>query len=328
MLLAGDIGATKTVLALYEAWPGLPIRQQRFLNVEYDSFLPLVAEFLSPCDLRPEYGCLGVAGPVVSQTVQLTNLNWTLDAEELCRLLGMKQLHLINDLVATGFGALQLPTADLLLIQPGKAAPKEVQAVLAPGSGLGEGFLLPWQDAFLPCASEGGHASFAPRNELQAELLAFMRQEHEHVSVEQVCSGLALPDLFAFMDTRLPSPRWLAEMLTQAQDKTPIIIAAALESMDGGRPCQVAEETLQLFFDILADEAANLVLKTLAFGGLFLGGGLAARLHGAMDVDRFCRIFARGTYQKRLAQVPIRLILNPETALIGAAAYGAQAVSA
>ena len=114
-------------------------------------------------------------------------------------------------------------------------------------------------------------------------------------------------------------------MLAQAQDKTPIIVAAALESLNGGRSCQVAEETLQLFFDILADEAANLVLKTLAFGGLFLGGGLAARLHGTMDIDRFCQIFARGTYQQRLAQVPIRLILNPETALIGAAAYGAQA---
>jgi len=325
MLLAGDIGATKTVLALYERWPGEPVRQQRFLNADYSSFLPLVEEFLAKSEVRPDIGCLGIAGPVVAGQVQMTNLDWSLEAPLLRKQLGLERVHLINDLVATAFGAVHLPLTELCSLQAGREDAQAVQAVIAPGSGLGEGFLLPWEGRYLPCASEGGHASFAPRDALQVELLAFMQRERRHVSVEQVCSGLALPDLFAFMSTHYTVPLWLRQQLEQVSDQTPLIVTAALEAFNGSRECLVARETLQLFFDILADEAANLVLKTMAFGGLFLGGGLAARVHGALDVKRFRALFSRGTYQERLAQVPIRIILNADTALVGAAAYGALA---
>ncbi|WP_448871470.1 glucokinase [Desulfobulbus propionicus] len=325
ILLAGDIGATKTTFALYAGWPGNPLRQQRYRNAEYADFLEVLAAFLQGDGPQPVNACLGVAGPVVADRVTLTNLSWSIDAAEIGQRFGLRRVCLINDLVATAVGALHLPASDLQVVNQGQAKARAVQAVLAPGSGLGEGFLVPHGESFLPCGSEGGHASFAPRNDEQLELLAFMRRQQEHVSVEQVCSGLAMPHLFAFMATRHPVPPWLHDQLRQTSDPTPVILGAAMRAVRGERPCEVAQQTLRLFLDILADEAANLVLKTLAFGGLFLGGGLAARLHSCIEPGRFMTVFCRGTYRDRLAEVPVRIILNPETALVGAAAYGAGA---
>ena len=327
MLLAGDIGATKTALALYAGWPGKRICHQRFQNAEFGDFPALLATFLRKANLRPQTACFGVAGPVMGNRVHMTNLNWLLDADQLCQDFGFARVFLINDLVATSVGALQLPDQDFLVLNQGQVPPGQaVRAVLAPGSGLGEGFLVPYDHSFLACASEGGHASFAPRNPLQDELLVFLRNQYGHVSVEQVCSGLAVPHLFAFMAYRLPVPAWLTEQLQGHKDKTPVILGAGIRSMHGSTPCEVAQQTLQLFLDILAAEAANLVLKTLAFGGLYLGGGLAARLESCITPKNFMHVFARGTYHERLAQVPVRIILNQETALLGAAAYGAGAV--
>ncbi|MGE4558890.1 MAG: glucokinase [Desulfobulbus sp.] len=327
ILLAGDIGATKTVLALYAGWPGRPLRQQSFRNADYVDFWPLVEGFLDDGGLRPVIACLGIAGPVTANRVHMTNLNWSIDGEAMRQRFGLRQVHLINDLVATAVGAVHLPETELKVLNRGQAQANAVQAVLAPGSGLGESFLVPCDGSFLPCASEGGHASFAPRNELQSDLLTFMRSKQEHVSVEQVCSGLAVPSLFAFMATRFPVPDWLRDQLQQAVDPTPVILGAGMRALqDDTASCVVASRTLQLFLDILADEAANLVLKTLAFGGLFLGGGLSARLQSCIDPKAFMAVFCRGTYRERLAGVPIRIILNPETALLGAAAYGAGAV--
>jgi len=321
VLLAGDIGATKTLLALYERWPGPPSKKQSFRNADHGDFYSLLACFLKDVALPPVTACLGVAGPVRENQVHMTNLNWFIDGREMIRRFGMVQVHLINDLVATAVGAVHLPEPECKLVNPGQAQNGAVQAVLAPGSGLGEGFLVPYGGAFLPCASEGGHASFAPRNEEQCALLAYMRKRQSHVSVEQVCSGMAVSNLFAFMSTRYPVPAWLSDQLQQAADLTPVILGAGMRATEEGGECEVARQTLRLFLDILADEAANLVLKTLAFGGLFLGGGLAARLHPFIDPERFMAIFCRGTYADRLAEVPVRIILNPETALLGAAAY-------
>ena len=325
VLLAGDIGATKTLLALYERWPGEPREKQSFRNADYGDFYSLLAAFLNEVSLQPVTACLGVAGPVTENRVQMTNLDWTIDGRDMVQRFGLQRVHLVNDLVATSVGAIHLPASECKVVNPGLCRVGAVQAVLAPGSGLGEGFLVPFGTSYIPCASEGGHASFAPRTEEQCALLASMRKRQEHVSVEEVCSGLAIPDLFAFMASRYPVPSWLSDQL-QAADPTPVILGAAMRAMEEGLDCEVARQTLRLFLDILADEAANLVLKTLAFGGLFLGGGLAARLHPFIDPERFMATFCRGTYADRLAEVPVRIILNPETALLGAAAYGAGAV--
>lgn len=326
LLLAGDLGATKTALALYRTWPGQPLRQQTLQNRDFSSFNDMLLDFLSQNEAASAHACFGVAGPVAAGAVHMTNLNWTLDARALQQRFGFQRVDLVNDLVATAMGALHLPAADLQILNPGEPQDNAAMAVLAPGSGLGEAFLVPHASGYLPCPSEGGHVSFAPRDELQSDLLAFMRARQAHVSVEQVCSGLALPELFAFMATRAPTPDWLQMELAQADISTPVIVQAGLNAAQGGRPCDVAVLTLRLFLDILADEAANLALKTLALGGVYLGGGLTPRLLPLLDPQRFMAVFARGTYRDWLARIPIRIILNPQTALLGAAAYAAGTV--
>jgi glucokinase len=324
LLLAGDLGATKTTLALYEIahWPCLPLRQQTFQNAVFTDFNSLLRQFLAATSPTPAIACFGVAGPVVANAVTMTNLNWSIAAADLQTRFGIHRVELINDLVATAMGALYLEPADLQELNPGEKRSGGALAVVAPGSGLGEAFLLPHKGTYFPCPSEGGHASFAPRNEEQIDLLAFMRTQHAHVSVEQVCSGLAIPDLLAFMVTRQPMPDWLEDEMEQVDDRTPVIVQAALEAARGGRPCAIALDALNLFLDILADEAANLALKTLALGGVFLGGGLTPRLLPLLDPQRFMTVFARGTYREMLARIPVQVIVNPETALLGAAAHG------
>ena len=323
-LLAGDIGATKTTLALFDAlvYPGPPLRQQTYRNVSYPSFDDLLHDFLNQDSLRPASACFGIAGPVMANTVKMTNLNWSIAADALQALYGFHQVALINDLVATAMGAMHLPATDLHPLNPGRPKAGGAMAVLAPGSGLGEAFLLSRNGAYQPFPTEGGHTSFAPRNAEQLDLLAYMWQRHAHVSVEQVCSGLAIPELFAFMATRQAAPADILAELELATDQTPVIVRAALQTLLGQERCDIAVHTLRLFADILADEAANLVLKTLALGGLFLGGGLAPRLLPFLKPERFMPVFARGAYKDLLSQVPIHVIRNPQTALLGAAAYG------
>lgn len=328
LLLAGDLGATKTTLALYDAgaWPGAPLRQQTFQNRAFADFDSLLAAFLESKQPDPAAACLGVAGPVMANAVTMTNLNWSIAAADLQTRFGVRRVDLINDLVATALGALHLEPQDLHCLNPGEKRDDAALAVLAPGSGLGEAFLLPYNGTHFPCPSEGGHASFAPRNEEQSDLLTFMRQRHDHVSVEQVCSGLVIPDLMAFLATREPVPGWLQAELQQATDRTPVIVQAAIGAVRKEQPCDIAVHTLNLFLDILADEAANLALKTLALGGIFLGGGLAPRLLPFLNPHRFMTVFARGTYRDMLARIPVQVIVNPQAALLGAAAYGFQSL--
>lgn len=327
LLLAGDLGATKTSLALHraDAWPGPPLRQQTFRNRDFAAFDNLLTAFLG--DDRPTALCLGVAGPIIDNAARMTNLAWSIEAAALQARFGFTRALLINDLVATAAGIPWLAPQDLHPLNPaGHAAAGAVMAVLAPGSGLGEAFLVPHGGTFLPCPSEGGHASFAPRTAEQIELLTFMAARCDHVSVERVCSGLAMPELFAFAAAGRPVPDWLATELTQSADQTPVIVRAAVDAACGGRPCEPAVHTLRLFLDILADEAANLALKTLALGGVFIGGGLAARLLPLIEAPRFMTVFARGIYREMLARVPIHVIVNPQTALLGAAATGMAAL--
>jgi glucokinase len=327
-LLAGDIGATKTTLALFDVIgdPRHPINQRTFQNTLYPSFDDILHEYLTQGFCNPTFACFGVAGHVTAKAVKMTNLNWSIVVDALKTRHGFSQVFLINDLVATATGALHLPPTDLYPLNRGAATAGAVIAVLAPGSGLGEAFLVEHDGVYQTCSSEGGHASFAPRNTEQIDLLTFMLERHKHVSVERVCSGLAIPELFAFLATKQATPVELQTKLASATDQTPVIIQAALLAIQEEDPCNIAAHTLKLFADILADEAANLALKTLALGGLFLGGGLASRLLPFLTPERFMPIFARGVYQDLLSQIPIHIILNSHTALLGAAAFGTMAI--
>ena len=324
-LLAGDIGGTKTSLALHRAgsWPGPPLAEATYRNAAYDSPAAMISEFLAANDSRPDHACFGVAGPVHDNRVRLTNLDWFIDGEKLRRQFGLKSVSLVNDLVATAMGAVHLPADRLKTINGGQPASRGAIAVIAPGTGLGEAFIIRDRDRLLPCPSEGGHASFAPENARQAALLEFMQRRFEHVSVEQVCSGLGLPSLYDFLKTEIAEPPWLAERLGGAGDRTPVIVAAALKALNDQESAgKLAVATLHLFVDILAAEAANLALKVLATGGVYIGGGIPPRILPLLEPDRFMARFRRGVYREMLGRIPVHVILEPETALLGAAACG------
>lgn len=329
LLLAGDIGATKTDLALYttaaleQPEGGLPCKEETFLNNNFACFDDVLAVFLGPGGQVPPYACIGIAGPVLDDTADMTNLDWHLDARALEKRHGFTKVRLLNDLVASAVFVPSLGGHDLKTINSGEPANPGTIAVLAPGTGLGQAFLIPQGKGYIPCPSEGGHTSFAPRNGEQMDLLEFMlRRRQLHVSVEDVCSGQAVPDLFAFMSTRHTVPEWLSLEVRQAEDATPVIIQAARRAVEGKRVCGVAVNTMHLFCDILADEAANLVLKTMALGGIYLGGGLSPRVLPFLQSDRFMRIFTRDYSYAMLTRVPVHLVLNRKAALLGAGEYG------
>jgi len=316
-VLSGDIGGTKTTLALYGT-ADTPLKEKTYQNNTFSSLQEIISTFLNGQDAQPERACFGVAGPVHENRVQMTNLSWIIDGSKISEEFGIQQVLLVNDLVATTAGAICLPADSLVTINQGRPAPGGTIGVLAPGTGLGQSFAVPMDHRLQPFPSEGGHCSFAPCNQEQIELLQFMLTRRSHVSVEQVCSGMALPDLYAFAKTRCPEPEKMARLLAASSDQTPIIVQAAHDARSGGPPCAPAIRALQIFVDILAAEAANLALKMLALGGIYIGGGMPPRILSFFDRQQFMNIFCRGVYREMLADIPIHIIQNPRTALIGA----------
>ena len=325
-ILAGDIGASKTSLALYAAATGplTPMASTTVVNASVPSLEDIIENFLQGQRVRPQFFCLGVAGPVIDNRVQMTNLNWTVDGRVLQQQFGLERITLINDLVATAMGTIHLPADSLHTLNPGQPDPVGAVAVIAPGTGLGEAFLIRRHQHIYPYPSEGGHCSFAPTNEQQIRLLRFLAEKQGHVSTEQVCSGRAIPSLYQFLSTDRPAGLdQPAPLPGTDRDPTQAIITEALAALERGEAeHNLAAATLRLFCSILAAEAANLVLKVLATGGLFIGGGIPPRILPFLKSPPFMSVFSRGVYEEMLCTVPVHVILEPQTALIGAAAYG------
>jgi len=319
-LLTADIGATKTSLALYLPEDDLlkPSAETVVSNESAAGPEALIRNFLEHATIKPVTACFGVAGPVSGNRVKMTNRDWQLDGRILQKQFGLQSVTLVNDLVATAMGAVHLPPEKLHTINPGEPNPAGAVGVIAPGTGLGEAFLVRSGAGWLPIPSEGGHSSFAPTDELQRRLLNFMAQCSSHVSTEMVCSGIGIPGLYDFLchenDTH---PRFHGNT-----DRTRQIIEAALAGHSGQGQDTMALQTIKLFLSILASETASLALKILATGGIFIGGGIPPRLLPLIHPDRFMDSFARGEYRDMLAAIPIHVILEPKTAIIGAAAYG------
>lgn len=321
LLLAGDIGGTKTTLALYSmaAGPFAPVAQATFPSREFASLEAIVAVFLQDHPAQPRRASFGIAGPVVDGRVQATNLPWVIEEQAFSAWLGAP-VRLLNDLAAIAHAVPNLRAEDVETLNTGTAAPQAPLGVIAPGTGLGEAFLLWTGGAYQPFASEGGHANFAPNTPLGTELLAYLRSRLGHVSYEQVCSGRGLPNLYAFLrdSRRYIEPDWLTAELASAPDATRVIVRAGVE----GR-AEIAVAALELFRDILAAEAGNLALRVLATGGVYLGGGLPPRLLDFLKTEAFVRAFtAKGRFSDFLARVPVHVIRNPEAALVGAAYHG------
>jgi glucokinase len=326
MLLAADIGGTKTSLAIFSLEAGLraPLAEAIFPSGAYSSLEALVAEFLSRVNVKPERASFGVAGPVVAGQATVTNLPWVMDETQLQTALDLSSVHLLNDLDAIAHAVPRLEPDDLHTLNEGRAAHGGAIAVIAPGTGLGEAFLTWDGTRYRTHASEGGHADFAPTNPLEIELLRYLQQGLglEHVSYERVCSGRGLPNIYAYLKDSgyAEEPAWLAEQLAVADDPTPVIVNAAL---DGERSCELCVATLNTFVSILGAEMGNLALKVLATGGVYLGGGIPPRIIPALKHERFMQTFRRkGRMSQLLIQIPVQVILNPKVALLGAACHG------
>lgn len=322
LLLVGDAGGTKTRLGLHEVGRGRPairvVEQAEFPSAAFGSLEAIAREYLKQSGARPAAAVFGVAGPVVGGRARITNLPWHLAESRLRAALRLRSVRLLNDLVATAWAVPVLGPRDTRTINRGTAAPAGTIGVIAPGTGLGEAFLTWDGRRYLAYPSEGGHADFAPPNDLAAELLAFLRRTQPHVSVELACSGLGIPHLYAFLKSRgTPEPRWLADQLASADDPTPVIVKAGT---DGQRRAPIAEAVLDLFIEILGAEAGNVALKVLATGGVYLAGGIPRRIAPLLGDGRFMRAFTRkGRLSDLLARVPVRTVVHPEPALVGAA---------
>ena len=324
MLLAGDIGGTKTNLAIFSPEAGLraPLAEATFPSTDYPSLEALVREFLAQLDLKPEGASFGVSGPVVAGRVTITNLPWVIDETQLQAALNLSFVHLLNDLEAIAHAVPLLEPADLHTLNEGQPTPGGAVAIIAPGTGLGEAFLTWDGSRYRPHASEGGHTDFAPTNPSEVELLRYLQQRYEHVSYEWVCSGQGLPNIYAFLKDGgyAEEPAWLAGQLAAADDLTPVIVNTAL---DDEKPSELCAATLNTFVSILGAEAGNLALKVLATGGVYLGGGIPPRILPALKHERFMEAFRhKGRLSGLLAHMPVHVILNPKVALLGAACHG------
>jgi len=324
MLLAGDIGGTKTNLGIYsiEKGPREPLIEATLPSSEYPSLEALVKEFLSRTEFSVDSASFGIAGPVVKGKVKTTNLPWIIDEKKLGKELGLRSVHLVNDLEAIAYGVPLLEVADLHTLNEGVKAAGGPVAVIAPGTGLGEAFLIWDGNRCRAHASEGGHADFGPTGPMEIDLLQYLCKKFKHVSYERICSGHGLPNIYAFLRDRgyAIEPAWLADQLNSADDPTPVIVNAALDTEN---TCELCRTTLHVFVSVLGAEAGNLALKVLATGGVYLGGGIPPRIIPALENKVFLESFTqKGRFSDLVTRIPVHVIMNPKIALIGAASHG------
>jgi glucokinase len=316
-VLAGDIGGTKTALAIYRASAhGRPTlhRETAYPSGEFDGLEAILADFLGSEGEPIAAACFGAAGPRLDGRVRATNLPWTLDEAALSEAVGCERVRLVNDLEATAHGSLFLEGDALRTLCPGLARPTH-RAVIAAGTGLGQALLFHDGERYQAVATEGGHAAFAPRDERQIELLRFLSARFGRVSVERVVSGPGLVAIFDFLrDAGAPvAPEVVARL---AADDPAAVIGEAGQS----GACATCREALEIFVAAYGAQAANLVLTAMALGGVYLGGGIAPKLLPTLEGGLFLEAFrSAGRFSELLAEVPVHVILEPATALRGAA---------
>jgi glucokinase len=322
--LAGDIGGTKTNLAIFSSGARLraPLAEATLPSGNYPSLEALVAEFLAQVEVPVTRASFGVAGPVVDGQATITNLPWIMNEAQLAATLNLSSVHLLNDLLAIAHAVPSLKTTDLHTLNKGRPAQGGAMVVIAPGTGLGEAYLT-WDGMrYRAYPSEGGHTDFAPTNSLEVGLLQYLAKRSEHVSYERVCSGPGLLNIYTFLKDSgyAGEPDWLVEQLAAAKDPVPVIVNTAL---DESKSCDLCTATLDIFVSILGREAGNMALNVLASGGVYLGGGIPPRILPALEKSRFMAAFrSKGRISDPLNRMPVHVILNPKIALLGAAYHG------
>ena len=320
MILAGDVGGTKVDLALYDFINGKLqyTRDKVYKAKDYPGLEVIVKEFLGADKVSA--ACFGVPGPVRDGRLRLTNLPWTLDSRELSKNLGIDHVFLINDLEANGYGIAELTPDQIYTLAEGDPSQTGNRALIAAGTGLGQGLLI-WNGRIhVPYPSEGGHADYAPRNEDEIDLLRFLKEKYNgRVSFERVVAGMGLTSIYEFLrDVRgMEEPAWLAEKISSVGDPNSVITENALSAKS-----EICEKALDMFVSAYGAEAGNLALKVLSVGGLYVGGGIAPRILEKLKDGAFMKAFTdKGRLSQLLINMPVRIILESRAALMGAAAY-------
>jgi len=328
LILGGDVGGTKTYLGLFRADGDdlEPVVVERYVSTDFPGAAKLLTRFIDHCGERPDRVVLGVPGPVRHTPVKPVNLPWSIDPVQIADALGVGHVFLLNDLEATAYGTLALADDDIIEINHGEVDPTGARAVIAAGTGLGEAGLAWVGEHYVAVPSEGGHASFAPGTELEAELWRWLFERHGHVSWERVVSGMGLVNIYEFLRARVgdsaagAEPDWLRDQLQEQGVRARLISAAAKEH---GVP--LAGEALALFASLYGAEAGNLALKMLATGGVYIGGGIAPQIIEELTDGTFMDAFAeKGRVSDVLRRIPVHIIKNDKTALLGAVYYGAR----
>jgi len=325
MLIAGDIGGTKTDLAIFsnEAGPHSPLVQAKVRSADYPSLPAIVKEFLKTANKPVDKACFAVAGPVIERRVKTTNLPWVIEETALAKELDInaESVHLINDLEAIARAVPILRPSDMETINGGEPVPHGTIAVIAPGTGLGESYLT-WEGTrYRAHSSEGGHSDFAPTDERQIRLLEYMLKSFDHVSFEHVCSGIGIPHLYRYLRDveRLPEDREVAKLIDLAPDASFVIIKQALDPANSDKLCAA---TIDLCVSILAGEAGNLAVKFLSTGGVYVAGGVAMRTLQVIKGPAFMQRFMhKGRFADLMGRIPIHVVVT-QAGLAGAAAFG------
>lgn len=321
-VLAGDIGGTKTRVGVFEV-DGAEctlVQERSYPSRDFPGLTEIVVDFVGSTGRDCRAACFGIAGPVTGRRMRTTNLPWVVDVDELEIRSRIPTIALINDLEATGWGVFSLEQSQVVVLNPGRPNAAGNGAVIAAGTGLGEGGIYWNGSEARPFACEGGHASFSPTDELGDRLLQFLRQFHGHVSWERVLSGPGLAHLFRFMVSEAgeSEPAWFLEA-DHAGDPVPAVSEMALE----GR-CENSVRTLELFVRLFGEEAGNLALKVMATGGVWVGGGIAPRIRRFFEDGAFMNGFlAKGRMRPLLESMPVTIVLDDRAALFGAARFAA-----
>jgi glucokinase len=320
MILAGDIGGTSTRLALFEqSGDRLRIAIERvYASPAHAGLEDIVAKFISEHPLVVTAAAFGIAGPVRNGRVRTPNLAWIVDGAVVARALGLAHVALINDLEANAWGIPALDETDFVTLQPGAPGAIGNQAVISAGTGLGQAGLYWDGERHRPFATEGGHGDFAPRNTTEMRVLEFLLKEFDRVSVERLVSGPGLCNIFRALEN-IASRSAATTALLASDDPAAAISRAALTNSD-----PLAVQALDLFVSLYGAEAGNLALKMMATGGVFIGGGIAPRIIEKLTGNAFIEAFlAKGRMRALMAAIPVKVILNDKTALIGAARFAA-----
>ena len=324
-ILAGDVGGTKTLLCLYQlSDPDSPnptlreIHKAIYPSAAHEHFTDLVSEFLSnaPGD-KAQRACFGIAGPIHDQRCEATNLPWIIDAAELARDLDLERVRLLNDLEAAAYGLLSLPDEQFIELNPGARPQPGHRAVIAAGTGLGEAILAHNAGDYIVMPTEGGHCDFGPNNEQEDDLLLFLRQRFKgHVSIERILAGDGFGNLYDFLvDSGFARPDPAIENEMHGGDRNAVISRHGLAGND-----PLCREAMRLFVRIYGSEAGNLALKCLPRGGIYVGGGIGPKIRSALTSPEFMQGFLdKGRMARAIEHIPLRLSLNPEAPLLGAA---------